>query len=174
VCLAQQAAADGCRSGLPPGTRPGPYAAVVCTGPERGRSHCYICETADRPMVIVFTRSLSDPLGKLVQELDKGVAKNKAAELRAWVTVLHPDQATLDAKVVAWAQKNAVRNVPVAVFEDIIGPPSYRLSADADVTVLLAVKQRVVANFAFRAGELNDTAVAEIIKTLPKIATDKK
>src|SRR5271170_1036322 len=52
----------------------------------------------------------------------------------------------------------AARSVPVGVFEDLDGPPSYRLHRD-DVTILLAVKQKVVANFAFRAGELSDARI---------------
>ena len=73
-----------------------------------------------------------------------------------------------------WAQKHAVSNVPCAVFEDTVGPPTYLLNKEADVTVLLSVKQKIVANFAFRAGELNDAAIAEIIKSVPKIVTGKK
>jgi hypothetical protein len=48
------------------------------------------------------------------------------------------------------------------------------LHKEADVTVLLAVKQKVVANFAFRVGELDEPAIAEIVKTLPKIVNIKK
>jgi hypothetical protein len=75
--------------------------------------------------------------------------------------------------VVAWAQKHALRTVPVAVFEDAAGPPSYRLAAEADVTVLLSVRQRVAANFAFRSGELNDAAMAEVLKALTRITAPK-
>ena len=32
-------------------------------------------------------------------------------------------------------RKTALRDVPVGVFENLDGPPSYRLSRDADVTV---------------------------------------
>jgi hypothetical protein len=162
-----------CRSGLQPGARPGPYAAVVSTGPERGRSHCYICETADRPAVIIFARSLNEPLGKLAGEIDRALARHKAAGLRGWVTFLHADQPSFDPKVVDWGQRHALRNLPLAIFEDAGGPPSYRLAADADVTVLLSVRQRVVANFAFRAGELNDATVAEILRALPRILNTK-
>jgi hypothetical protein len=162
-------AAGPCRSGLQPGQRPGPYAAVISTGPERGRSHCYVCETGDRPAVIVFARDLGEPLGKLVQQVDRAVTRHKAADLRAWVTFLHEDQAAFDPRVVDWAQKHALRNLPLGVFEDKGGPPSYRLTPGADVTVLLSVRQRVVANFAFRRGELNDAAIAEVMKALPRI-----
>jgi hypothetical protein len=170
ICLALPSSSqDPCRSGLPPGQRPGPYSAVVCTGPERGKSHCYVCETADRPNVIIFARALTEPLGKLAHQLDKALAEHKGAELRGWITILAPDQAKVDADVVKWGRQHALAKLPLAVFEDVVGPPSYRIAADADVTILLSVKQKVVANFAFRAGELSDARAAEVIKTLPQI-----
>src|SRR3954471_2904671 len=97
VCAAGARAADApCVSGPKPGQRPGPYSFVLCTGDNRGKSHCYVCETADRPAVIVFARSLSDPLGKLPAGLDKALNDHKKAELRAWVTLLHEDQSKID------------------------------------------------------------------------------
>jgi hypothetical protein len=173
ACL--PATADGpCVSGLAPGQKPGPYSSVVCVGTQRGQSHCYICETEDRPAVIVFARSLDDSLAKLVRGLDKALVEHKAAELRSWVTFLAEDQSALDAKVLEWAKKQAVKNVPLAVFEDVVGPPGYKLSRDADVTVLLFVKQKVVRNFAFRAGELKDERIAEVLKAVPEITTVEK
>ncbi len=73
-----------------------------------------------------------------------------------------------------WAKKLAVRDVPLGVFEDVGGPPAYRLSRDADVTVMLFVKQKVVANYAFRAGELTDEKADEVLKALPRVVGDKK
>ena len=168
------AAADGpCVSGLKPGQRPGPYSAVVSLGPNRGQLHCFICETADSPAAIVFARRMSDPLGKLVQGFDKAVLAHKAAGLRSWVTFLSADQSALDLQVVKWGKRHGLSNVSLAVFEDPDGPPSYRLAGDAEVTVLLFVKQKVVRNIAFRAGELNDKKIAEVLKALPAI-TGKK
>ena len=66
------------------------------------------------------------------------------------------------------------RNKMFTLFEDTVGPPAYLLAREADVTVLLAVKKKVVANFAYRPGELNDAAVRDIVKTLPKIISGKK
>jgi hypothetical protein len=173
ICV-ELADADPCKSGLAPNQRPGPYAALVCVGPERGQQHCFICEAADRPVVIVFARSLNEPLGALVKQMDNALKDNKSAELRAWVTILADDQTAMDPKIVSWARKHAVSSVPCAVFENTAGPPAYLLARDADVTVLLSVKQKVAANFAFRAGELNDDAIRAIIKTLPKIVAAKK
>jgi len=168
-------AADApCVSGPKVGQRPGPYSFVLCTGENRGKSHCYVCETADRPAVIVFARTLSDPLGKLTAGLDKAVAEHKKAELRAWVTILHEDQSKIDDDVLKWAKKHAVKTTPVGVFEDVDGPPSYKLHRDADVTVLPAVRQKVVVNFAFRAGELKDEQVKQVLAAVEKITAEKK
>jgi hypothetical protein len=168
-------AAEGpCQSGPKVGQRPGPYSSVLCTGEQRGKSHCYICETADRPAVIVFARTLGEPLGKLAADLNKSLVEHKKNELRAWVTLLHPDQSKIDSDVLKWSKKHALHAVPVGVFEDVDGPPSYRLHRDADVTVLLVVKQKVVANFAFRTGELTDKKRAEILSSIPKITGPAK
>lgn len=172
ACLLLAASATGeepCRSGLEPGQRPGPYAFVLSTGDKRGQSFCYICDTADHPAVVVFARTLSDPLAKLVSQLDKGLKEKQTAGLRAWVTFLGEDQTALDPKIVAWAQQHAIRAVPLGVFEDAGGPPSYRLSRDADVTVLLFVKRRVAVNFAFRSGELTEDRVKDVVKSLLRI-----
>jgi len=160
---------DACKSGPQPNQRPGPYSALVAVGAERGTQHCYICEAADRPIMIVFARSLSDPLGKLVHKLDKLLVDHKAADLKVWVTFLAEDQTAFDPQVVQWGKKHATGKVPMAVFEDVVGPPTYLLHREADVTVLLSVKQKVVANFAFRKGELNDAVIEQIVKSVPQI-----
>ncbi len=176
LCLfgAGSPAEDPCRSGPQAGQRPGPYACVQSTGPQRGQSHCYICEAGDRPAVVVFARGLTEPLGKLVGQMDRALAQFKSADLRGWVTFLHADQPTFDPQVIEWGKKHAIRTMPLGVFEDAGGPPSYRLAPDADVTVLLFVKQKVVANFAFRAGELNDEKAKEVLAALPRIVPEKK
>ena len=104
----------------------------------------------------------------------QALVDHKDAELRAWVTFLSDDQTALDPKVVEWSKKHSVRRVPLSVFEDVVGPPSYLIGRDADVTVLLSVKQKVVHNFAFRAGELNDERIAAILNAVPEIAKPPK
>jgi hypothetical protein len=166
-------AGEPCVSGLNPGQRPGPYAALVSVGPNRGQLHCFICETEDRPAAIVFARKPTATLAKLLQGFDRAVVANKAVEMRSWATFLSEDQTVLDPQLVKWAKESGLSNVSLAVFEDRDGPPAYRLSSDAEVTVLLFVKQKVVRNFAFRSGELNDKAVAEVLKAIPAIIKGK-
>ena len=176
VCLvaANGRAADPCVSGLNPGQKPGPYSAIVAVGVERGQSHCFICDTAERPAIIVFARHLDDSLAKLVAAIDKSLADNKKAELRGWVTFLNDDATAFDPLVADWAKAHAIRNLPMAVFEDVNGPPTYRLNRDAEVTVLLYTKHKVVQNFAFRSGELTDGRIADVLKAVPSLVEAEK
>ena len=167
VSLCPILGAEPCVSGLPKGQRPGPYSSLVSVGPKRGQPHCFICETGDKPAVVVFARTMSEPLGKLVRGLDKALVDHKTAEFCSWVTFLNDDQLSFDPLLVAWARKEKIRNVSLGVFEDQVGPPAYRLHKDADVTVLLFVNQKVVANHAFRAGEMTDERVTAILKQIP-------
>jgi len=160
-------AAEPCVSGIPVGGRPGPYSFLVATGPQRGQQTCFICEQDDKPTAVIFARTLSEPLGKLVVKLDAEVPKRKDAGFKVWVTQLAA-KADLDA-LAKWAKTSAIKNAPVGAFEDVDGPPAYKLDESADVTVLLFAKKKVVANFAFRTGELTDDAIAGIAKELPKL-----
>jgi hypothetical protein len=159
-----------CVSGVPVGERPRPYTFHVATGPQRGQGlTCYICETADKPAIIVFARTMTDPLGKLLQGLDKSIVDNKTSELRAWTTFLGEDPLKLDPLLVEWGKKQALVNVPLGAFAGADGPPTYKLAREADVTVLLFVKQKVVANFAFRSGELTEAKVGDVLKAVPQL-----
>lgn len=164
---------DPCVSGVPVGKRPGPYSFLVATGKERGQQTCYICEQheGNKPAAVVFARTLTDPLGKLVGKLDAAGANSKDSGYKVWMTQL-AEKADLDA-LAKWAQTQGLKGVPVGAFEDADGPPSYKLHKDADVTVLLFTKQKVVANFAFRAGELTDKKIDEIAKAVPQLFEKK-
>jgi hypothetical protein len=164
LCLLFTLGADPLHSGVPVGKKPGPYSFLVATGPQRGQPTCYICEQAAKPTAVVFARTLSEPLGKLLAKFEVESAARKESGFKAWMTLLTP---TADLEALAkWSQKNALKNVPVGAFEDPDGPPAYTLAKEADVTVLLFVKQRVVANFALASGDLTDAKIDEITKAL--------
>jgi hypothetical protein len=167
LSLSLPLASDPCVSGVPVGGRPGPYSFLVATGPQRGQPTCYVCEQDKKPTAVVFARTLTDPLGKLLAKLDAETALRKGDGFKAWMTHLG-DTADLDG-LARWAQKAAVKSVAVGAFEDADGPPAYKLARDADVTVLLFVNRKVVANFAFRSGELTDAKVDEVAKALPRL-----
>jgi hypothetical protein len=167
LLAAPLAAADPCVSGVPVGKRPGPYSFLVATGPERGKQQCYICEQEKKPAAVVFARRLTPELGRLLAALDAEAVARKDAGFKAWMTQL-TEKADLDG-LARWAKGAGLKAVPVGAFEDADGPPAYTLHADADVTVLLFVKEKVVANFAFRAGELTADALAAVKTAVPKL-----
>jgi hypothetical protein len=164
---------EPCRSGVAVGKRPGAYSFLVATGPQRGQQTCYICEQheGNKPAAVVFARTLSDPLGKLLGKLEAAGSDRKDSGYKVWMTQLTAS-ADLDA-LAKWAQARGLRTVPVGAFEDADGPPSYKLDKEADVTVLLFTKQKVVANFAFRRGELTDKSIDEVVKAVPQLFEKK-
>jgi hypothetical protein len=164
---------DPCVSGVPVGKRPGPYSFLVATGKERGQQTCYICEQheGNKPAAVVFARSTNDALARLLTRLEAAGADRKDSGYKVWMTQL-AEKADLDA-LAAWAQKNGLKSVPVGAFEDADGPPSYQLHKDADVTVLLFTKQKVIANYAFRAGELTNKRIDDVVKAVPHLFEKK-
>ena len=54
------------------------------------------------------------------------------------------------------------------------GPNNYKVSADADVTVVLYVDRKVKANYAFKKGELKDSDIEKVIADVSKITTAGK
>src|SRR5579871_3439996 len=83
LCLCGESfAEDPCVSGLSAGQRPGPYAFEIVSGPQRGQSCCYVCETGDKPAAVVFARSLTGPLGRLAMGLDKAAADGQPRDFR--------------------------------------------------------------------------------------------
>lgn len=164
-------AADPCVSGVSVGQRPGPYSFLVATGTERGKQSCFICEHASKPAVVIFTRSLNDSVGKLLAKLDAEMPARKEAGFKVWLTQL-AGKADLET-LAKWSKSQGIKNAPVGAFEDVDGPPSYKLHSDAEVTILFFVKEKVVANFAFRAEEFTEKQIPTVMKALPGLFRDK-
>ncbi len=120
-------------------------------------------------MVAIFTRSLSDNLASLVKQVDTAIEKNKDKKLSAFVVYLTDDPDAAEAKLQDFAEKHGIKNVPLTVFDGVAGPPKYRIAQEAEVTVLMWVKQTVRVNHAFGAGELTPEAVRDVVADIPKI-----
>jgi hypothetical protein len=168
LIIVSPSVADPCVSGLQPGQKPGPYSFLVATGPQRGQQTCYVCETADKPAIVIFARKLTDPLGRLMSKCDAFMETRPKDTVRSWATVLGEKTASLD-ELAKWSKGAGVKNVPIGAFDDPVGPPAFKLNNDAEITVLIWVNRKVVANFAYRAGELDDEAVKKIVEAMPKL-----
>jgi hypothetical protein len=165
-------ATDPCISGPQSGQKIGPYSFLVATGPQRGQQTCYVCETGEKPAVVVFSRKLSKPLGKLVVKCNDWVTAQPKDAARSWMTVLGEKTVNLD-DLAKSAKHAGIQSTPVGVFDDPLGPPSFKLSEEAEVTVLLWVNRKIVANFAFRENELNDEATKKIGEAMGKLVEKK-
>ena len=166
VMLALLLAADPIQSGPQPGQKPGPYAFLIATGPQRGQPTCYVCDTGDKPMAIVFAKELTPALGKLTQKLDKILTTKSDA--RGWLTLTAKGEGH-EEKLVAWSRPQGLRQLPLGVFDDADGPPAYKLAKSAVVTVVVAVEKKVVASFAFRDGELTEAKIDEVVAAFTKV-----
>src|SRR6476659_9207350 len=118
-------AKEPCVSGPNIGQKPGPYSFLVSSGPQRGQPTCFVCETAEQPGVIVFARSLSEPLAKLMVAWDDGVGARPKDTMRAWMTVLGERTVSQD-NLGKWAKQTGLKTTPVGVFDDPVGPPTYK------------------------------------------------
>jgi hypothetical protein len=170
------AAADELKSGPQVGeTIPGPFHYLNVNGAHAGNPHCLVCEFGLRPAVLVFAReSPSDksPLGALLQKLDQAVDRYKNAELRAGVVALHDDFAKPQTRVDLVRKWQAAakdsKHVVVAV-DAQAGPKEYKIDKDAEVTVLLYNRHKVVANVAFAKDKLLDKDVTAILSAVDKM-----
>lgn len=170
VLLAASVALGGeVKSGLEPGAFPGAFNVKDVTGPEKGKSLCYRCRYGDRPVVSIFARELDDSTVNLIKQVDQKVGQNKDAQLSAFVVLLTDNPEAAEKKLQEIAQKNKIQNVPLTVFDGTAGPPAYKISEKADVTVLMWNKSNVKVNHALPEGELDKAKVTEIVKDTDKI-----
>ncbi len=156
-------------SGLDPGSFVGAFNVRDITGPSKGKSLCYRCQYGGRPVVSIFARDVNDELVDLIKKVDKKVGENKDKQLKAFVVLLtdDPDQAASKLEKVASTAK--VKNVPLTVFDGQTGPPSYKITKDADVNVMMWVGGKVKVNEAFAKGKLTKKSVAGVVKQSDKI-----
>ena len=136
-------------------------------GVEVGKKLCYRCKFQSRPMVLVFSRTDNEQVGKLAKKLDEALVKYEDKQLRALVSMLGKDAAALEAAGKKFAAANSLKHVPVAVPEDgEKGPVSYKIPADAGVTVVIAKEGEVIANHVFAADKVDIDAVLKDVEKL--------
>jgi hypothetical protein len=141
------AGADALVSGPQPGGKlPGGFSPVNVTNAElpdyAGKRNDYTEQHGAGPVVLVFGRGITDPLTKLTKKLDAEVGKNKAARLRAVLVILREDAET-ERAMKGFGEREGVEKVSLAVMAD--GPKLYKLSTQADVTVVVYNRHKVEA-----------------------------
>jgi hypothetical protein len=171
--LAGVVAAADLKSGPQVGaTVPGPFEPLNVNGPDAGDECCLFCKYGNAPVVMVFAPRPSDALGKLARGIEAAAdAASKAGEVGACVIVTDTSAETKRA-LGKLADDAKLRHVILAVI-DPAKVKEYELSPDAAATVLLYSKRVVRANRAFKAADLTDKAVADMLADVSRHFADK-
>jgi hypothetical protein len=162
-------AAEELKSGLPVGEQVPPFNVRDITGPAKGTTLCYRCRYGDSPVVTVFTREFSDNVKDLVKKIDSQVDKNGEKKMAAFVVVMTDDPDAVEPKLEKFAEEAKIKKTPLTIVEGVTGPPDYKLSKDAEVTVMMWVDSEVKVNQAFGKGKLDKKAVEALVGETKKI-----
>src|SRR5262245_58296171 len=156
-------------SGLPVGEEVPAFNVRDITGPNKGKTLCYRCQYSARPVVTVFTRELTDSVKELVKQIDKKVGENEEKKMAAFVVVLTDDPDAIEPKLESLAKDSKIEKTPLTIVEGVTGPPEYKLSKDAEVTVMMWVESEVKVNHAYAKGKLDKKAVKTLVEETKKI-----
>lgn len=119
---------------------------------------------------MVFARKPGPALTSLVKQLDEVLPKHADKQLSTFVMLLGADREALESQAKELADKNNLKNVPIAVpveFED--GPKDFGINPQAEVTATLYVGRNVISSHAYGAGKFDQKAVDAILADIPKI-----
>jgi len=172
VCSTLVTGAEPLKSGLQPGEKITTiFEPINVTGEHAGEPYCLICENGLSPVAMLFAREVNEPLLKLLTKLDEATAKNRDQEMGSFIVFLS-NEAGLRERLVAEAKKRNIKHIVLAIDEPR-GPEGFKVSPDADLTVVLYREHAVKANHSFRKGEFTDAACIQILDNLPKILAAK-
>ena len=87
--------------------------------------------------------------------------------LKSFVIYLSDDE-KLEDSLKSFAKDNQLKKTVLAI-DNVAGPRSWKISKDAEVTVLLYKEHEVQANFAFGPGGLTNAGAEKVLAALPKI-----
>src|SRR5205823_3738117 len=132
-----------------------------------GEKKCQYCLNGNNPVAMVFAREVSEPVTKLIKEIDAATAKNSDAKMGSFFVFLSDDEA-MQTKLKELAKKQDLKKT-VLTLDNKTGPDKYEIAKDADVTVVLYVGHVVKANYTFKKGEMKDKDVETVIGDLSKI-----
>jgi len=150
---------------------PGPFHPYNVTGSAAGKKNCLYCQNGSNPVAVVFAREVNPQVSKLIKKLDECTAKNGECRMGSYVVFLN-DKEGLDKELKGLADKTKLQKIVLSI-DNPAGPEEYKISKDANVTVLLYTKHVVKANHAFKKGELKDKDIETILKDVSKILPAK-
>ncbi len=172
LVLGGVAAAERLKSGPQVGDKvPGPFHPLNVTGADAGTKTCLYCKHGDAPVAVVFARGNSEPVAKLLKQLDGCTAKNSECGMGSFAVFL-TDEEGMEKELKALASKSGLKHTVLAI-DNKTGPEKYNIAKDAEVTVVLYTDHTVKANYAFKKGEFKNADVEKIVADVAKITPAK-
>ena len=108
----------------------------------------------------------------MVKKLDTAIADNKE-KTASFVVVMTDDTDKMEKALKDMAEKEKLSKV-VLTIDSPAGPEDYKISKDADVTVLLYKKKEVVKNMAFAKGKFDAKAADSVLAEFKTVAGGEK
>ncbi|HZY83442.1 MAG TPA: hypothetical protein VFE78_01315 [Gemmataceae bacterium] len=145
----------------------GPFHPLNVTGESAGKKNCLYCQNGNNPVAMIFAREVTPEVTKLIKKVDECTAKNGDCSMGSFVVFLS-DAEGLDRKLESMAKEQGITKCVLSI-DNPAGPKGYKVSKDADVTVVLYTERTVKANHSFKKGELTDKDIAAIAQDVSKI-----
>ena len=145
---------------------PGPFEPLNINGDNAGKKFCQFCINGQHPVAMVFVRENSEPVKKLIKELDTATVKNGDAKMGSFFVFLSDDEG-MEKSLKGIAEKCDLKKT-VLTLDNKTGPENYNIAPEADVTVVLYTGRVVKANYTFKKGQMTDKDVAKVLADLPK------
>jgi hypothetical protein len=160
---------NGTKSGPQVGenARPKPFFPLNLNGPTPDEKQCLVCRNGNNPVAMIFAREPNEQLTSLISKLDVETVKNADKKMGSFAIFCNDSEA-LPGKLKDFAKAQKLKAFVLAV-DNPVGPDAYKIAKDADVTVVLYNKSKVLANYTFKKGELTSAEVAKIVSDVSKI-----
>lgn len=147
--------------------RPKPFFPLHMNGPTPDKKECLVCRNGNNPVAMIFAREPSAELTALIAKLDAETVKNKDKKMGSFAVFCN-DAEGLDSKLKKIVKDQNLKEFVLAI-DNPTGPEPYNISKDADVTVVLYTKSKVVANYTFKKGQMKSSDVEKIVSDVSKI-----
>jgi len=147
--------------------RPKPFFPLNINGPTPDKKECLVCRNGNNPVAMIFAREPSEQLTSLITKLDAETVKNADKKMGSFAVFCN-DSEGLDAKLKDLAKAKNLKAFTLAI-DNPTGPAPYKIAKDADITVVLYNKSKVIANYTFKKGDLKAGDVEKIVAEVSKI-----
>ena len=159
-------------SGPEIGSQVSSFYVRAVTGPQAGKTVCYVCRNGDRPVIMVFLRQLSPEASRLLKRIDIFVNDHRADGLRCFVVLLSDSQQKDSALLQTIAFDEKIELPLTIANKSLIGPTTRNLAPESDVSVVLYHRLKVVDLLTYDAGKCNDHACDTVISATEELLRD--